>query len=721
MNAISNFGLIVVLSLDILVSSVLKAQWQKTGGLKGPSGGDITAITTSANGHLFAISRDVGLFRSTDKGLTWMALNTGLDVSSTLNSVVCDDLGYVYLCSPTGLYSSSDDGINWKLLFSNPMSCVTITAKGTIVAGDLYYPICYRSTDRGVTWVTSDTIPTLFGIISLASKRDSNLFLMTQRNGVFRSMTDGQTWSSASNGFVIPSVGAPMLYGGPIYIAENGDIFSIVNFLVYRSLDNGGHWKLMPMDTVSGPVGTEYVGDFSSFLMTEDGTMFTGSYARVTGVERSTDSGFTWAEVNNGLTEWLVECIAADSNGNIYAGTGGSGVFKSTNKGDNWNPSNEGLSRSDVQSIATKLNGDLFAGTAEGGIYRSTDQGQDWVSINSGIGVMNVTAVVVDKANIVFAGTMGAAGIYRSAENGDQWYRSNTGLADSNVIAMAIDSTGTMFASTQSGLFKSSDGGSSWQLANSGLTSEVFALGFGASGNQYAATGSGVYCSRNSGESWSACSKGLPNDAVISISSSENKLFAGTDNSGIYCSTDSGANWSASNTGLLAKSIQSISVNSINNIFIGSKDGIFFSPDSGFTWASLNQGLTYSDVRSIVFDRDGYAYAATYGGGVFKTTESTTSVNGPSITTPKSFSLMQNFPNPFNPSTVIKYQLTANVFVTLKIYDVLGREVKTLINEHQSAGTHNITFHASNLASGIYFYRLQAGVYNDTKKLLLLK
>ena len=719
MNAKSNFGLIVVLSLDILISPVLKAQWQKTSGLTGPSGGDITAITTSINGHLFAISRGVGLFRSTDEGLTWTALHTGLDATSTLNSVECDDSGYVYLCSPTGLYSSSDDGINWKLLFSNPMSSVTITAKGTVVVGDLYYPLCYRSTDRGMTWVRSDSIPALFGIISLASKLDGDVFVMTQRNAIFRSTTDGQTWSSASNGILTPSVGAPMLYGGPIYIARNGDVFSIVNFLVYRSSDDGDHWKLMTMTTPSSPVGS--VGDFSCFLMTEDGNMFAGNYAEVTGIERSTDNGSTWAEVNNGLTEWWIECIAADSDGNIYAGTGGSGVFKSTNEGDNWNASNEGLSRSDVQSIATNLDGDLFAGTAEGGIYRSTDQGQDWVSINNGIGVMNVTAVVVDKANIVFAGTMGAAGIYRSAENGDQWYRSNTGLADSNVIAMAIDSTGTMFTSTQSGLFKSSDGGSSWQLANNGLTSRVFALGFKASGNQYAATGSGVYCSQNSGESWSACSKGLPNDAVISVSCSENKLFAGTANSGIYCSTDSGANWFASNTGLLAKSIQSISVNSIKRIFIGSKEGIFLSTDSGITWASLNQGLTYSDVRSIVFDRAGYAYAATYGGGVFKTTETTTSVNEHSITIPKPFLLMQNFPNPFNPSTVIQYQLPINVFVTLKIYDVLGREVKTLINEHQSAGIHNITFDASNLASGIYFYRLQAGVYNDIKKLLLLK
>ncbi len=94
----------------------------------------------------------------------------------------------------------------------------------------------------------------------------------------------------------------------------------------------------------------------------------------------------------------------------------------------------------------------------------------------------------------------------------------------------------------------------------------------------------------------------------------------------------------------------------------------------------------------------------------------------------KGFSLFQNYPNPFNPSTVIGYQLSAVSHVTLKIYDVLGREVKTLVNERQDAGSHSVTFDASYLPSGVYFYRLsagsltgQVGSYSATKKLLLLK
>ena len=95
---------------------------------------------------------------------------------------------------------------------------------------------------------------------------------------------------------------------------------------------------------------------------------------------------------------------------------------------------------------------------------------------------------------------------------------------------------------------------------------------------------------------------------------------------------------------------------------------------------------------------------------------------------PTSFSLSQNYPNPFNPSTTIRYQIPvvdalspAEVHVTLKIYDLLGKEVATLVNEEKSTGTYTIKFDGSKLSSGVYFYRLQAGNFISTKKLVLLR
>ena len=87
----------------------------------------------------------------------------------------------------------------------------------------------------------------------------------------------------------------------------------------------------------------------------------------------------------------------------------------------------------------------------------------------------------------------------------------------------------------------------------------------------------------------------------------------------------------------------------------------------------------------------------------------------------KRFALEQNYPNPFNPTTTIVYSIPENAFVTMKVYDILGKEITTLINERKSAGNYSINFNASNLPSGVYFYRMQAESFVSTKKFVLLK
>ncbi len=88
---------------------------------------------------------------------------------------------------------------------------------------------------------------------------------------------------------------------------------------------------------------------------------------------------------------------------------------------------------------------------------------------------------------------------------------------------------------------------------------------------------------------------------------------------------------------------------------------------------------------------------------------------------PQNFRLFQNYPNPFNPSTNIKYNLPKEGNVSLKVFNVLGKEVRTLVNEFEQAGTYNISFNAFELPSGIYFYRLTSGNFTQVKKLVLLK
>jgi hypothetical protein len=99
----------------------------------------------------------------------------------------------------------------------------------------------------------------------------------------------------------------------------------------------------------------------------------------------------------------------------------------------------------------------------------------------------------------------------------------------------------------------------------------------------------------------------------------------------------------------------------------------------------------------------------------------TTKVSATNDNVLASFALKQNYPNPFNPSTTIMFEVPKSSVVRLSVYDLLGREVSALLNERRDAGVHEVEFEGSNLASGVYFYRLQTGDFVQTKKLMILK
>jgi glucuronoarabinoxylan endo-1,4-beta-xylanase len=92
-----------------------------------------------------------------------------------------------------------------------------------------------------------------------------------------------------------------------------------------------------------------------------------------------------------------------------------------------------------------------------------------------------------------------------------------------------------------------------------------------------------------------------------------------------------------------------------------------------------------------------------------------------SASRPADFKLSQNYPNPFNPTTVVNYQLPQTSDVSLRVFDMLGREVMTLVNGRQSAGNYAVNINAAGMASGVYFYRLQAGNFTETRKMMLVK
>jgi len=210
-------------------------------------------------------------------------------------------------------------------------------------------------------------------------------------------------------------------------------------------------------------------------------------------------------------------------------------------------------------------------------------------------------------------------------------------------------------------------------------------------------------------------------------------VYSGYDTSHVFRTTNGGAAWLDCDSG----SLPNVPTNTVvidptlpNNVYIGNDIGVYISQDGGITWNEFSEGMPPAIVMDLSISKSNRMLRAfTHGLGVWerKLSDSTAPVSvREEKGIPLSFSLEQNYPNPFNPKTVIRYTLSRNSFVSLKVYDVIGKEITTLINENRPSGNHEITFDASPLSSGIYFYRLvleRNGIlqFSETKKMVVVK
>ena len=212
-------------------------------------------------------------------------------------------------------------------------------------------------------------------------------------------------------------------------------------------------------------------------------------------------------------------------------------------------------------------------------------------------------------------------------------------------------------------------------------------------------------------------------------------LFAGIISSdayasygGVYVSSNGGGSWSAADSGIASivpdfyYSTTALAAAG-SNVFAGTYGGgLYLSTNQGALWTKVMEGMTNeTDIADLYVYKD-TIYAATPT-NVYKRplSEMVTAVQQKGPNVPATFSLLQNYPNPFNPTTVISYQLPVTGQVTLEVYDMLGREIATLVNDRENAGSYSVKFDGSKLASGVYFYRIVADNYVATRKMALLK
>ncbi|MBN2396055.1 MAG: T9SS type A sorting domain-containing protein, partial [Candidatus Atribacteria bacterium] len=156
-------------------------------------------------------------------------------------------------------------------------------------------------------------------------------------------------------------------------------------------------------------------------------------------------------------------------------------------------------------------------------------------------------------------------------------------------------------------------------------------------------------------------------------------------------------------------------------VWLLTEDKVFFSSNFGNSWSQVQVDTEPIVARDIIFVDENNGWLLCDGKIYHTTTGGLSNIKNQTAEIPTVYSLEQNYPNPFNPTTTIKYQLPESGFVSLKIYDMLGREITELVNQFQPAGTYSVNFDANNLASGIYFYRIEANNFVNVKKMVLMK
>ncbi|HTY37705.1 MAG TPA: T9SS type A sorting domain-containing protein [Bacteroidota bacterium] len=691
--------------------------WSQVPGL---IGGYIDVLAVGPSADIFATSMGEGkfLYRSTDNGAVWSPAGA----LPAPNRLFVDPEG-VILAYEGNLCRSTDRGETWAVIdsdFYHQVISFAHAPNGHLFIGTTggIYSFVHnggvrRSTDGGSTW-QSISFADCFEVYALTVTPNGHIFAAVDAGsyptpayatGIYRSTDDGDSWTLSKEGWSM------MLASD-----SRGQIFADVYGSLYRSSDDGADWN---------PVaGLDELGnDLEMFVTRGDqlfacGTSTTGT-SRL--VFRSSDGGGHWNRFSSADT--TTRLIAVDSTGAILLGTGGFGVLRSSDDGATWDKIGfpfvtvTGVVLSPTGSWLVAVSIPTYAGNAaSSGVYRSTDSGKNWQFV---IPNQTISLLKVLPSGTVIA-CSGEGGL-RSTDGGTSWMKA--AICPPNILDISPIPTGKLLAGSSSGMFTSTDDGQTWTGApGTGANSIVVDAGgqifIGKSGIDFFSF-YGVQSSYRDGLVWGDV--GLLKQNVPSLArNSIDEIFAATQGNGVYRTTDDGAVWSQ--IGLAGKEVRCLRLNSYNHLFAGTwGQGVFSSTDDGVSWQNVSSGAEDVNVQCIAFDQSDVAYIGTESSGLYRTLAPTTRIGRADESVPRTILLEQNYPNPFNPATTIRYALPARAHVTLSVFTALGQQVARLVNENEDAGYHDVRFDGTGLASGLYFYRLQAGDYVATKKLVLLR
>ncbi len=371
------------------------------------------------------------------------------------------------------------------------------------------------------------------------------------------------------------------------------------------------------LTTIANPSGSGTI----SILTTQDcqGGYVSGTPINLTAIP---GSGYTfngWAGSGGLFSDATSPTTTFTITGNAIV----TAYFIIPSNADFWQPTGSGPS--DVYSFVANSQNHIFAATSSNGVFRSLDHGGSWVQINTGLTNTQISSLAINSSGDVFAGT-GGDGTFRLTNNGSSW----TPVGWPNYIrSLAINSLNHIFAGIDdASILRSTNNGISWDPYGIPFASApVISLAVNSGGDIFAGTGGdGIFISTDNGVSWSPVNSGLTHKHVRSLAiNSDGHIFAGTDDGGVFRSEDNGKNWVPVNNGLTGPNytVLALAINSEDDIFAGTYFDVFRSKNNGANWISINSGLTNPNNRSLIVDLNGYVFAGSNGGGVFRSVQST--------------------------------------------------------------------------------------------------
>jgi photosystem II stability/assembly factor-like uncharacterized protein len=401
------------------------------------------------------------------------------------------------------------------------------------------------------------------------------------------------------------------------------------------------------------------------------------------------------------------------------------GVLKTTDGGVTWEVHSQGFGIFPYEVLVDPDNPQLIYACGEGlqmGIVKSLDGGLTWTKRDTGIAIDHhgyyATALALDaERNILYAGDItGGGGVYRSFDKGEHWEL----LRSFGVFDLMVDEeSGAVYTCVSEGVWKSGDQGQTWIRVSNGLPIRSI--------NPF--TGDTLYYDVQS----------------ISKVRQSNTLYATVLDNGIHKSYDAGKNWFSVNNGLTEDhTLHGVVVSQIdtNIVFAGGSSsirdsimsGLWRSINGGKFWERYHRGLPTASPDWIIAQHllmnDNDLYVEFQGldfRGIYKLSHLTTEVNTQeNLDQSFTYYLYPNYPNPIKNSTSIKYVLKTGDFVTVKVFNLEGKEVISLIKQWQYQGSYSIQWNGKNakggdVPSGIYFVQLKAGSFITTRKMILMR